>query len=170
VSPDRSLDRFVVAQERDRTYERALAELREGRKRTHWMWFVFPQLAGLGQSATARAFAIGSLAEAADYLREPLLGARLRECADAIAAHEGASASEILGVLDAMKLRSSMTLFALAAEDPTPFEAVLARYFAGELDPVTLELLGRGTAAGPDGFASSSQREVTEREPPPRKL
>jgi uncharacterized protein (DUF1810 family) len=148
VSPDASLDRFLVAQERDGTYDRALAELRQGRKRTHWMWFVFPQLAGLGHSATAQAFAIGSLAEARDYLRDPVLGARLRECADVIAACHGASAREILGEVDAMKLRSSMTLFARAAEDPEPFEAVLARHFAGEPDPRTLELLGRAAAAG----------------------
>jgi uncharacterized protein (DUF1810 family) len=148
VSPAGSLSRFLVAQERDGTYDRALAELRQGRKRTHWMWFVFPQLAGLGQSATARTFAISSLQEARDYLHDPVLGARLRQCADVVAASQGATASEILGDLDAMKLRSSMTLFARAAEDPEPFQAVLARYFAGQPDPRTLELLGRGAAAG----------------------
>ena len=143
-----SLDRFRVAQERDGTYARALAELRQGRKQTHWMWFVFPQLAGLGHSATAQAFAIGSLQEARDYLGDPLLGARLRECAAVIAAAQPASAGELLGDVDALKLRSSMTLFALAATDPQPFQAVLARYFEGEPDPRTLELLEPGAEGG----------------------
>jgi uncharacterized protein (DUF1810 family) len=139
------LHRFVAAQDREGTYERALDELERGRKRTHWMWFVFPQLAGLGRSATAREFAIETLEEARDYLRDPVLGPRLRACAAALSARPDHAASEILGDVDALKLRSSMTLFALAADDPAPFEAVLARYFDGIPDPRTLELLGHPT-------------------------
>jgi uncharacterized protein (DUF1810 family) len=139
------LHRFVAAQDREGTYERALDELERGRKRTHWMWFVFPQLAGLGRSATAREFAIETLEEARDYLRDPVLGPRLRACAAALSARPDQAASEILGDVDALKLRSSMTLFALAADDPAPFEAVLARYFDGIPDPRTLELLSHPT-------------------------
>jgi uncharacterized protein (DUF1810 family) len=136
-----------VAQDSASTYEHALQELREGRKRTHWMWFVFPQLAGLGSSLTAREFAIGSLQEARDYARDSVLGARLRDCAAVLAAHADVSAGEVLGEVDAMKLRSSMTLFALAADDPAPFQAVLARYFEDAPDPRTLALLA-GDADG----------------------
>ena len=133
------LDRFVAAQAP--VYAQALAELRAGRKRSHWMWFVFPQLAGLGRSPTARYYAIASAAEARAYLAHPVLGPRLRECADTLLAHRGESAEAIFGAVDAMKLKSSMTLFAAVAEDRTPFAAVLDAYFAGERDAATLELL-----------------------------
>jgi len=132
-----ALERFVSAQDEGGTYERALGELRAGRKRSHWMWFVFPQLAGLGSSAIARAYAIGSLAEAQAYLEHPVLGARLRECARAICELEAASPEDVLGGIDALKLRSSMTLFARA--DPTEpiFGEVLGRWFEGATDPLT---------------------------------
>jgi uncharacterized protein (DUF1810 family) len=124
------LERFLAAQDEGGTYARALAELRAGRKTSHWMWFVFPQEAGLGQSAMSRRYAIGSLDEARAYLAHPLLGARLRECAAALLAVEGRSAVAILGEVDALKLRSSMTLFAAADPGEPLFPAVLERYFA----------------------------------------
>lgn len=134
------LRRFVEAQER--VYDTALAELRAGRKRSHWMWFVFPQVAGLGRSPTAREYAIGSLEEARAYVEHPVLGARLRECAAVLLdLPEGAGDAEsIFGGVDAMKLRSSMTLFERASP-AGPFAAVLERYFGGRRDPRTLELL-----------------------------
>jgi uncharacterized protein (DUF1810 family) len=134
----RGLDRFVSAQAS--VYPSALAELAAGRKRTHWMWFIFPQIAGLGSSPAAQRYAIASLDEARAYLAHPVLGPRLRECADALLAVEGKSAEEILGYPDDLKLRSSMTLFARAADDPDVFEAVLERYYDGP-DPRTLALL-----------------------------
>jgi uncharacterized protein (DUF1810 family) len=133
------LDRFVDAQ-RD-TYPRALAELTAGHKRGHWMWFVFPQIAGLGHSATAQRYAIADLAEARAYLAHPVLGPRLVECARALLAVRGRSAGQILGHPDDLKLRSSMTLFARAAGDPAVFRAVLDRYYGGEDDPATLQRL-----------------------------
>jgi uncharacterized protein (DUF1810 family) len=135
------LQRFVTAQESDGMYEQALAELRAGRKASHWMWFVFPQVAGLGRSEMSRRYAISSPAEARAYLDHPLLGPRLRECAEALLAHGDRSAVEILGGVDATKLRSSMTLFARAAPEEPLFGAVLDRYFAGEADPATDRLL-----------------------------
>ena len=132
------LDRFVAAQ--DGVYDDALAELGAGCKRTHWMWFVFPQIAGLGSSPTAQRYAIRSLDEARAYLAHPVLGPRLRECARALLAVPGRSAREILGHPDDLKLRSSMTLFARAADDPAPFQAVLDRYYDGPY-PLTLRLL-----------------------------
>src|ERR1700733_4889261 len=108
------LERFVAAQDQGGTYEAALAELRAGRKRGHWMWFVFPQIAGLGQSPTSRHYAIASLAEAEAYLAHPVLGPRLIECARVVSELQGRSAQEIFGGIDAIKLRSSMTLFARA--------------------------------------------------------
>ncbi len=132
------LDRFVGAQ--DGVYPQALAELRSGRKRSHWMWFVFPQIAGLGQSAMARTYAIASADEARAYLAHPLLGARLIEVTAAVAAAQG-TAEAIMGGIDAIKLRSSMTLFAAVADDPSPFRAVLDRFFDGADDPATLRLL-----------------------------
>jgi uncharacterized protein (DUF1810 family) len=131
------LRRFVDAQEEAGTYARALAELRAGRKTSHWIWFVFPQIAGLGQSAMSRTYAIGSLAEARAYLEHPLLGPRLRECAEALLAVSGKTAAEILGPVDALKLRSSMTLFARAAPGEPVFMRVLNRYCAGEPDEET---------------------------------
>ncbi|MFI5938479.1 DUF1810 domain-containing protein [Actinoplanes sp. NPDC051494] len=134
------LERFVTAQDGG-VYDRALAELRAGSKRSHWMWFVFPQLDGLGFSATARRYAISDLAEARDYLADPVLGPRLAECARALLAVEGRTASQILGYPDDLKLCSSMTLFARAAGDPALFQAVLDRFYDGRPDPATLDLL-----------------------------
>ena len=111
------LDRYVTAQERGGTYQRAVAELRAGAKVSHWMWFVFPQIAGLGMSAMSREYAISSIAEARAYLDHPVLGPRLLECAGIVAGTEGRSAERIFGPVDAMKLRSSMTLFAAAADE-----------------------------------------------------
>ena len=135
------LERFVLAQESGRTYQRALEELRNGEKQSHWMWFVFPQVAGLGQSPTSRKYAITSLAEAQAYLRHPLLGQRLVESANAVAAHTGLSAVRIFGGIDAQKLRSSMTLFLRAAPKEPAFQEVLNRYFDGSPDPTTDRLL-----------------------------
>jgi uncharacterized protein (DUF1810 family) len=131
------LNRFLEAQEG--VYPQALAELRAGRKRSHWMWFVFPQIAGLGSSPTAQRYAITSLDEARAYAEHPVLGARLRECAEALLAVDG-TAADIFGYPDDLKLRSSMTLFARAADDPAVFQAVLDKYYDGP-DNRTLELL-----------------------------
>jgi uncharacterized protein (DUF1810 family) len=140
------LERFRSAQDAADTYEHALAELRVGRKRSHWMWFVFPQLAGLGQSETSRRYAISSLGEARDYLADAVLGARLRECAGALLEHEDLGAERILGAIDAVKLRSSMTLFARADPGEPLFTLVLERFYGGEEDAATVALLGeRGT-------------------------
>jgi uncharacterized protein (DUF1810 family) len=130
-----NLGRFERAQRS--TYASAVEELRAGRKRSHWMWFVFPQIAGLGRSATAREFAISSLDEARAYLAHPVLGPRLRECAGIVAGLSGRSADEVFGAIDAMKLRSSMTLFARAAPDEPVFAQVLDRYFGGVADEQT---------------------------------
>jgi uncharacterized protein (DUF1810 family) len=130
------LERFVRAQEG--VHDTALAELRAGRKRTHWMWFVFPQVAGLGASPMARRYAIGSLAEARAYLDHPLLGRRLSECAEALLALEGREARDVLGYPDDLKLRSCATLFAAVAPPGSPFERLLARYYGGQRDPETL--------------------------------
>ncbi len=136
------LRRFVEAQEDAAIYARALAELRAGRKRSHWMWFVFPQIAGLGSSPMAQAYAIRSVAEARAYLDHPVLGPRLRECAAALLAADPAlSAERILGGIDALKLRSSMTLFARADPSEALFPAVLDRFYEGEADPATDRLL-----------------------------
>jgi uncharacterized protein (DUF1810 family) len=133
------LDRFVAAQQG--VYDQALAELQAGRKQSHWMWFVFPQLAGLGRSPTAAFYAMASADEAHAYLAHPLLGPRLRECAGAVLTHRGGSAEAIFGVVDAMKLRSSMTLFEAVSEEPAPFRAVLDTFFSGVRDRATLDLL-----------------------------
>lgn len=133
------LERFVAAQEG--VYETALAELASGEKRSHWMWFVYPQLAGLGHSAMAQHYAIGSLAEARDYLGHPLLGPRLRACTDAMLRHADRPAEAILGGVDALKFRSSMTLFD-AVEPDGPFAHALDAFYDGERDPRTLALLG----------------------------
>ena len=135
------LERFVIAQDSGGTYGHALAELRSGMKRSHWMWFVFPQLAGLGHSETARRYAISSLDEARAYYRHNVLGPRLREAAAAVAAVEGRSAVQIFGGIDARKLHSSMTLFRLAAPGEAVFGDVLDRYFEGRPDPATEQLL-----------------------------
>ncbi len=138
MSDPHRLERFRTAQDDGATYQRALSELRAGRKRSHWMWFVFPQLAGLGHSAMSQAYAISSLAEARAYLEHPLLGPRLRECAQVLVELQGRTAQDLFGTVDAVKLRSSMTLFAAAAADAeAPFRRVLADYFDGTTDPAT---------------------------------
>ena len=134
------LDRFVQAQVGD--YEQALAEILAGRKQSHWMWYIFPQIDGLGFSSMSRRYAISSRAEARAYLEHPLLGPRLIECAEAAMSVEGKSANEIFGSPDDMKLRSSATLFAAVSPDSV-FTRLLDRYFKGEGDPKTLQLLGR---------------------------
>ncbi len=135
------LDRFVVAQDAGGTYPNAVAELRRGRKASHWMWFVFPQVAGLGASPTSRRYAISGLDEASAYLAHPILGPRLLEVAGIIAAAQQASAEDIFGSIDAQKLRSSMTLFLRAAPQEQTFQRVLDRFFAGSADPATDRLL-----------------------------
>jgi uncharacterized protein (DUF1810 family) len=136
------LERFVVAQDQGGTYDAAVAELSDGRKRGHWMWFVFPQIAGLGQSPISRRYAISSLAEAQAYLADPVLGPRLIECARIVSELEGRSARDIFGGIDAIKLRSSMTLFARADPGNDVFQAVLDAYFGGVPDEATERLLG----------------------------
>ena len=131
------LERFVIAQDAGETYASAVAELRAGRKVGHWMWFVFPQIAGLGTSPMSRRYAISSLEEARRYLAHPILGARLEECARALVEQSDRSAQDILGTIDAMKLRSSMTLFARAAPERALFRDVLDRYFDGQPDRAT---------------------------------
>jgi uncharacterized protein (DUF1810 family) len=133
------LNRFVDAQ--GRVYDAVVSELRSGRKRTHWMWFVFPQLKALGRSPTAQLYGIGSLDEARAYLAHPVLGPRIRECARLVAAIEGTSIQHIMGWPDDLKLRSSMTLFARASADDRDFLDVLAKFYGGEADPATDDLL-----------------------------
>jgi uncharacterized protein (DUF1810 family) len=141
VNDPHDLHRFVAAQDAHGTYEAAVAELRSGRKLSHWMWFVFPQIAGLGQSAVSRRYAISSLAEARAYLAHPVLGLRLIECAEIVSELHERSAEEIFGGIDAMKLRSSMTLFAHADPANPLFGRVLDAYFAGVPDEATERLL-----------------------------
>jgi uncharacterized protein (DUF1810 family) len=137
------LQRFVDAQEA--IYAQVLEEFRAGRKQTHWMWFVFPQIAGLGFSETAKLYAIGSRDEAAAYLRHPLLGPRLLECTDLVLKVRDRSIHQILGSPDDMKFRSCMTLFAHATNDNAAFEDALRKYFGGAHDPLTLERLPKMT-------------------------
>lgn len=139
--PEPDLDRFVQAQ--GRCYSDALAELRTGRKKSHWMWFVFPQLRGLGRSAVTHHYGITSVDEARAYLAHPLLGLRLRECVEALEGLGPTSAEAVLGSTDAMKLRSSLTLFA-AAGGGHVFDAALQRWFDGQPDEQTLALLEQG--------------------------
>jgi uncharacterized protein (DUF1810 family) len=135
------LQRFVAAQEG--IYEQALAELIAGRKQSHWMWFIFPQLAGLGRSAMAQRYGIASREEAEAYFRHSLLGARLIECTRAVLAHAGATAEIIFGTVDALKLRSSMTLFEVTSGEHEPgFAQALLAFYGGERDDRTLALLG----------------------------
>jgi uncharacterized protein (DUF1810 family) len=136
------LQRFVDAQDRGGTYAAAIRELRAGRKESHWMWFVFPQIAGLGRSSMAQQFAISGLDEARAFLSHPVLGSRLRECAEVIDALPGTDAVHIFGSIDAQKLRSSMTLFSTASPDDAVFARVLGHYFAGEADEATRTRLG----------------------------
>ena len=139
------LGRFIEAQAG--SYATALAELRAGAKRTHWIWFVLPQLRGLGTSPMAERYGIASLAEARAYLAHPLLGPRLIECVQALLAHRGRSAAAMLGALDALKLRSCLTLFARAAPGEGPFDQALQQFFGGVPDAMTLRLLGQADAA-----------------------
>ena len=134
------LQRFLDAQAD--AYETALTELRRGRKTSHWMWFVFPQIAGLGHSAMARFYAIASLDEARAYLAHPVLGPRLIACVQAVNALQGRTAHAIFGSPDDVKFRSSLTLFTKAAPEEAVFAEALAKYFGGRLDPLTLERLG----------------------------
>lgn len=131
----------MTAQDQGGTYAQAVNELRRGRKTSHWMWFVFPQIAGLGSSPTSKYFAISSLAEAQAYLSHPVLGPRLLESAQVVAETEGRSSTDIFGSIDAQKLRSSMTLFARADPARSVFRRVLDRYFDGRSDPATDERL-----------------------------
>jgi uncharacterized protein (DUF1810 family) len=139
------LNRFVQSQEE--VYPRALAEIKLGRKRSHWMWFIFPQIDGLGYSSTAKFYAIKSKEEATAYLNHPLLGGRLIECAGALMKVEGKSAAEIFGYPDDLKLRSSMTLFASVSEPGSIFSRVLDKFYGSQPDAQTLALLERGAAA-----------------------
>jgi uncharacterized protein (DUF1810 family) len=139
------LNRFLTAQEGD--YERALAEITAGRKRTHWMWYIFPQFDGLGFSSTAKFYAIKSIEEARAYLTHPVLGPRLLACAEAAERVEGKSATEIFGTPDDLKLRSCATLFACVSPPGSVFERLLAKFYRGERDPKTLQLLGIGSGA-----------------------
>jgi uncharacterized protein (DUF1810 family) len=134
-----NLDRFHQAQ--SGVIDLVLGDLRAGKKRSHWMWFIFPQVVGLGSSELARRYAIGSLEEARAYLADPVLGGRLRLCAELLLGVEGKSALEIMGSPDDLKLRSSMTLFAYVASGSEPFVAVIGRYFEGSPDPLTLEVI-----------------------------
>ncbi len=135
------LERFVTAQDEVGTFQRAVSELRAGAKRGHWMWFVFPQVAGLGMSTTSRHYAITSLDEAHAYLAHPVLGTRLRLCARIVADTEGKTAEEIFGLIDALKLRSSMTLFAETETGDSVFREVLVKFFGGVPDEATLTRL-----------------------------
>lgn len=141
------LVRFVDAQAD--TYAHAVHELRSGQKRSHWMWFIFPQFDGLGMSATSQRYAIKSLPEAREYIRHPVLGARIAECTSIVNSLQGRSARQIFGTPDDMKFRSSMTLFELASGPDSEFASALEKYFAGERDAKTLELV-RLSAPGSD--------------------
>lgn len=141
-----NLTRFVQAQRHD--YAHALAEIKSGKKRTHWMWYIFPQIDGLGFSATAKHYAIKSLAEAEAYLAHPLLRSRLRECMEAALLLEGRSARDIFGTPDDLKLRSCATLFACVAPSNAVFDRVLRKYYPGGRDGKTLQLLGMASVDG----------------------
>lgn len=136
------LQRYVMAQDGDGSYDRALTELARGRKTSHWIWWVFPQLAGLGQSSTSRQYAVDGLGEARDYLAHPVLGPRLREAARTLLTAPGEDPVTILGGIDAVKVRSSMTLFAAADPGEPVFQQVLDRFYDGVPDPLTQRLLG----------------------------
>ena len=134
------LDRFLDAQRGD--YAAALAEVRRGRKTSHWMWYIFPQIAGLGQSSTARYYSIRDLEEAREYYAHPVLGQRLREISGALLELRDSDPVAVFGGIDSMKLKSSMTLFAVAAPDDPLFQQVLDKYYGGEQDALTLRILG----------------------------
>lgn len=139
-----NLKRFLDAQ--DPVYERVLGELRSGRKTTHWMWFVFPQIEGLGSSPMAQRYAISGREEAAAYAAHPVLGARLRECTTAVNELEGRSAHDVFGSPDDLKFRSCMTLFSRCAAEPRPFRETLEKYFGGREDELTVRKLGNGAS------------------------
>jgi uncharacterized protein (DUF1810 family) len=136
-----SLERYIKAQAS--LYARALGELKRGEKQSHWMWYIFPQIAGLGRSSMSQTYAIQSLEEAREYLAHPVLGARMRECCQVLLALEGKTAHEIFRSPDDFKFRSSLTLFARAAPDERLFDDLLVKYFRSEEDPATLEVLAR---------------------------
>jgi uncharacterized protein (DUF1810 family) len=136
-----NLQRFVTAQDGGGTYEEAVAELRRGRKDSHWMWFIFPQIAGLGRTPMAQLYALSGLAEARAYLAHPVLGPRLRTCAGILTGLSGRTAEQIFGPLDAMKLRSSATLFLHAAPEEPVFRDVIEQYFGSVADPATEQRL-----------------------------
>jgi uncharacterized protein (DUF1810 family) len=138
------LQRFVHAQDERGTYDAALAELRAGRKRSHWMWFVFPQLTGLGRSEMAQRYALSGLDEAREYLAHPVLGPRLRACAETLLGLPATDPVQVLGSVDAQKLRSSMTLFSLAAPQEAAFRDVLELCFEGQVDPLTASRVAAG--------------------------
>lgn len=139
--PKFDLARFISAQEG--VYERALAELKSGQKRTHWMWYIFPQIAGLGFSSISQQYAIQNLEEARQYINHPVLGKRLLECAEAVLAIKGRSVSEIFGYPDDLKLRSCMTLFACVLDSNPVFVRVLEKYFRGNRDNKTLQIINK---------------------------
>ncbi len=142
--PGSDLQRFVTAQDAGGTFDRAMRELTEGRKQSHWMWFVFPQIAGLGSSPMARRYSLASLDEAAEYLTHPILGPRLLEATEAVLHVHDTTAIGVFGTVDAMKLRSSMTLFHRADPDEPLFEQVLEQFFAGTPDAATDVVIGKG--------------------------
>jgi len=143
VSDSHRLQRFVEAQRE--VYEEVLSELRAGRKTSHWIWFIFPQIKGLGRSSTTREFAILSREEAAAYAAHPILGARLRECTRLVNSIEGRAITQILGTPDDLKFRSSMTLFAEVCPDDPIFTDAIGKYYGGELDQLTMDLLRSGS-------------------------
>jgi uncharacterized protein (DUF1810 family) len=143
VSDSHRLQRFVEAQRE--VYEEVLSELRAGRKTSHWIWFIFPQIKGLGRSSTTREFAILSREEAAAYAAHPILGARLRECTRLVNSIEGREITQILGTPDDLKFRSSMTLFAEVCPDDPIFTDAIGKYYGGELDQLTMDLLRSGS-------------------------
>jgi uncharacterized protein (DUF1810 family) len=157
VKAAHDLRRFECAQEEHDIYASATAELRAGRKLSHWMWFVFPQIAGLGRSETSRRYAISSLEEARAYISHPVLGPRLLECARILMQSSGRSAEDILGCIDARKLHSSMSLFARAAPEQALFQEVLDRYFGGARDVQTERLL-KAAAASAESASGGSQQ------------
>ena len=145
MSPDQDLERFVAAQ--DQIYPRALDEIRRGSKRSHWMWYIFPQLRGLGRSAQAQRYGIQHAEEARAYLAHPILGARYVECVEALQDLIGNDPVAVFGDVDALKLRSSLTLFEAIGDQPL-FAAALTRWFGGDRDPKTLAKLGANALAG----------------------
>ncbi len=156
ASVPHDLSRFLQAQEAD--FDQAVSEIKSGRKRSHWMWYIFPQFDGLAFSSTSKRYAIKSLGEARAYLEHPVLGPRLLECAEDVVSVEGRSATEIFGSPDDLKLRSSATLFACVSRPGSVFHRLLEKYYRGRPDLKTLQLLGIDTAGLPGGQGESSYR------------